>query len=301
MPADGVPWIASPDLLTTDELVRLVGVAAGLGIRTVRLTGGEPLLRPDAVAVVERLARLEGPDGPLELSLTTNGLRLAELAAPLRAAGLDRVNVSIDSLRPDRFAAVTRRNRLDDVLAGIEAARVAGLSPLKLNALAMRGVNDDELAELVEFANSIGAQMRFIEHMPLDAGHTFDRSTLLTGTEILDILGRSFALTPKPARGSAPAAEYWIDGGPHSVGVIASVTAPFCDACDRVRLTADGQFRTCLFAHKEHDVRGPLRAGASDDELAAIMVSAVDRKKPSHGIDSPGFRQPERPMSAIGG
>jgi len=301
MPADGVPWLQSSTLLTTEELVRVVRVAAQLGIRSVRLTGGEPLLRPDVVDVVAALAALRTPDGPLELSLTTNGLRLSGLAAPLRDAGLTRVNISIDTLDRARFIEITRRDRLAQTLAGIEAAAVVGLAPLKLNALAMRGVNDDELGDLVAFAIERGAQMRFIEHMPLDAGHTFDRANLLTGAEILTILSERFTLTPKDARGSAPAKEFWVDGGPGSVGVIASVSTPFCDACDRVRLTADGQFRSCLFAHDEHDLRTPLRAGVDDVELADAMRAAVLLKKASHGIDSPDFRQPDRPMSAIGG
>jgi cyclic pyranopterin phosphate synthase len=301
MPAEGVPWLPAPTLLSTDELVRTVRVATELGIRTVRLTGGEPLLRPDVVDVVAALASITTPDGPLELSMTTNGLRLAALAAPLRDAGLTRVNVSIDTLDRSRFIEITRRDRLAQTLAGIEAARVVGLSPIKLNALAMRGVNDHELVDLVAFAISKGAQMRFIEHMPLDAGHTFDRATLLTGAEIVSALEHTYTLTPKDARGAAPAKEYWVDGGPGSVGVIASVSQPFCDACDRVRLTADGQFRTCLFAHAEHDLRTPLRNGASDAELADAMRAAVLLKKASHGIDSPDFRQPDRPMSAIGG
>lgn len=301
MPADGVPWLASDTLLSTTELVRLITIATTMGVRTVRLTGGEPLLRPDIVDVVRQLAAIRTPSGPLELSLTTNGLRLPALASPLRDAGLNRVNISIDTLQRARFIEITRRDKLAETLAGIESARIAGLAPLKLNALAMRGVNEDELCDLVEFATSKGAQMRFIEHMPLDAGHTFDRLNLLSGAEVLAILGTRYYLTPKDARGSAPAREYWLDGGPHSVGVIASVTTPFCSACDRVRLTADGQFRTCLFAHDEYDLRGPLRNGADDAQIAEAMQRAVAGKKHGHGIDDPDFRQPSRPMSAIGG
>lgn len=305
MPADGVPWIAKDNILTTDELVRVTTVAAGLGITEVRLTGGEPLLRRDVVDVVRRIARIEGERGPLEVSITTNAIRLPKLAGPLRDAGLRRVNISIDTLRRDRFAEITRRDRLDDVLAGIEAARVAGFAPLKLNAVLLRGVNDDEAVDLVRFAASIGAELRFIEHMPLDAGHTWSRAAMVDGAEILEALSSAFLLTPVGERGSAPAEEFLIDGGPTRVGVIASVTAPFCGACDRVRLTADGQIRNCLFARDEFDLLRVLRSGMRDDaidaRIAEVLSRAIAAKLPGHGINEPGFLQPDRPMSAIGG
>lgn len=301
MPADGVPWLKGPTLLTTDEMVRIVRVGVSLGVTGVRLTGGEPLLRPDVVDVVRALAAVEGPEGPLDLSLTTNGLRLPALAAPLRDAGLNRVNISLDTLQRARFVELTRRDRLADTLAGIEAARAVGFEPIKINSLIMRGVNDDEVADLVRFAVERGLHQRFIEHMPLDAGHTWDRTDMVTGEEILRQVAERFTLSEGAARGSSPAEEWLIDGGPSTLGVIASVTRPFCDACDRVRLTADGQFRNCLFAHDESDLRTLMRSGADDERLADAMRASVASKRPGHGIDDPTFVQPRRPMSAIGG
>ncbi|WP_062388265.1 GTP 3',8-cyclase MoaA [Demequina iriomotensis] len=301
MPADGVPWLASSTLLTTDEMVRLARVAVSLGVREVRLTGGEPLLRPDVVDVVGALAALPTPDGPLDLSLTTNALRLPALAAPLRDAGLDRVNISLDTLQRSRFLELTRRDRLADTLAGIEAARAVGFAPIKLNALVMRGVNDDEIVDLVAFAIDRGLEMRFIEHMPLDGGHTWRREEMVTGEEILEAISARFPLEPVGHDGAAPAETFRIAGTTSTVGVIASVTRAFCDRCDRVRLTADGQFRNCLFAHDESDLRSLLRDGADDARLAQAMQACVAQKRPGHGIDSPDFLQPARPMSAIGG
>ncbi|MBA4608208.1 GTP 3',8-cyclase MoaA [Aeromicrobium sp. Marseille-Q0843] len=296
MPAEGVPWIERDSILTTDELERIARICVGLGVTSIRLTGGEPLVRKDAVEVVRRLAAL----GP-EVSMTTNGLRLAELAQPLREAGLARLNISIDTLDRERFAQLTRRDRLDDVLAGIEAARVAGFTPLKLNAVAMRGVNEDELVDLVEYAVGQGAQLRFIEQMPLDAGHTWDRAAMLTGDEILERLRTRYELESIPGRGSSPADTWLLDGGPGSVGVIASVTAPFCAACDRIRITADGHVRNCLFARDESDLVKVLRGGGSDEDLVRIISGSIAAKRAGHGIDSPTFVQPDRPMSAIGG
>ncbi|WP_350347490.1 GTP 3',8-cyclase MoaA [Agromyces sp. G08B096] len=301
MPAEGVPWLAKDNLLTTDELERVARVAASLGIVEVRLTGGEPLLRRDVVDVVRRMSRIEGIDGPLEVSMTTNGLRLGELAPDLAAAGLARVNISIDTLRRDRFAELTRRDRLDDVLEGIDAAQAAGFAPLKLNAVPMRGVNEDELVDLVRFAVDRGAEMRFIEQMPLDAGHIWSRVEMIRGEEILDALRGAFRLTPIGERGAAPAERFLVDDGPATVGVIASVTAPFCGACDRVRLTADGQLRNYLFAREEDDLLPLLRGDATDDDLAELMRRCIVGKRAGHGIDDEGFLQPDRPMSAIGG
>jgi cyclic pyranopterin phosphate synthase len=306
MPADGVPWLSSATILTTEELVRLTRIAVGLGVREVRLTGGEPLLRPDVVDVVAELARVDTPEGPLDLSLTTNALRLPALAAHLRDAGLQRVNISLDTLQRSRFVELTRRDRLAETLAGIEAARAVGFSPIKINALVMRGVNDDEIAELVGFAVERGLHMRFIEHMPLDAGHTWRREDMVTGGEILAAIGERFELAPLDDRGSSPAQEWEVlgasTGGDRvTVGIIASVTRAFCDRCDRVRLTADGQFRNCLFAHEESDLRALLREGADDGRIADAMIACVSRKQAGHGIDGPGFVQPARPMSAIGG
>ena len=303
MPAEGVPWLPGPSLLTTDELVHLARIAVDLGIEEIRLTGGEPLLRPDVVDVVARLASLRAPHVPHgpDLSLTTNALRLPSLAQPLVDAGLSRVNISLDTLRRDRFVAMTRRDRLTDTLAGIAAADAAGLAPIKLNAVVMRGVNDDEVVDLVRFAVRHGYEMRFIEQMPLDAGHVWSRARMVTGAEILAALRESFDLTPLPGRGAAPAERWLVDGGPSSVGVIASVTAPFCGACDRVRLTADGKIRSCLFARTETDLGGLLRRGASDHEVAEAMRACLRGKLPGHGIDNPAFLQPDRPMNAIGG
>ena len=307
MPAEGVPWLAGPTMLTTAELVRIAAVGVGLGISEIRLTGGEPLLRPDVVDVVRRLAALEGPAGRPEISLTTNALRLPALAGPLRDAGLARVNVSLDTLDRDRFRDLTRRDRLPQTLAGIAAAQAVGLAPIKLNAVVMRGVNEDDVVPLVRYALEHGYQMRFIEQMPLDAGHTWDRRRMVSQAEILERLTAEFALTEVPGRGSAPAELWYVDGGPATVGVIASVSAPFCGACDRVRLTADGQLRACLFARSETDLRGLLRAddpGSEQDldaRLEAAFRACLAAKRPGHDIDDPGFLQPDRPMSAIGG
>lgn len=301
MPAEGVPWLPGATLLTTAELVRIASVAVAHGVTEIRLTGGEPLLRPDVVDVVAAMAALDGPEGSPEISLTTNALRLPALAAPLADAGLARVNISIDTLQRERFRDLTRRDRLTDTLAGIAAADAAGFRPIKLNAVAMRGVNDDELVDLVRYAVDRGYEMRFIEQMPLDAGHTWARRTMVTGTEILERLGEAFTLTELPGRGSAPAERWLVDGGPSTVGVIRSVSAPFCGACDRVRLTADGQLRSCLFARTETDLRTILRDGGTDADLEVAIRACLAGKQPGHGIDDPTFLQPDRPMSAIGG
>ncbi len=298
MPAEGMPWIPHQDILSTRELLRVIEIAVDLGIEHVRLTGGEPLLRPDVVEIVEAIASL--PHAP-RISLTTNGIRLPSLAAPLADAGLERVNISLDTLKRDRFLAITRRDRLVDVLAGVAAAKAAGLSPVKVNAVLLRGVNDTEAVPLLRWALHEGLSLRFIEQMPLDAQHSWDRTTMMTGAEILTLLSEEFNLRPGDGRGSAPAEEFLVDGGPATVGVIASVTRPFCASCDRLRLTADGQLRSCLFARNETDLRTPIRADADDAEIAALVQTCVAGKQPGHGIDDPGFLQPARPMSAIGG
>ena len=295
MPAEGLPWLPSDELLTDDELVRLVAIAASAGVRTVRLTGGEPLVRPGLPGLVARLAE------HVELSLTTNGLGLTRLAQPLRDAGLRRVNVSLDTLKPERFLELTRRDRHDEVIAGLAAAAAAGLTPVKVNTVLMRGVNDDEAAELLDWCLDHGYELRFIEQMPLDPQHAWSRAEMVTADEILEQLSARYTLTPLDERGSAPAEAFLVDGGPARVGVVGSVTRPFCASCDRIRLTADGQLRNCLFAREESDLRTPLRAGADDAELAARMAAAVRGKKAGHGIDDPTFLQPDRPMSAIGG
>ncbi|MCK9922168.1 GTP 3',8-cyclase MoaA [Frankia sp. AgPm24] len=299
MPAEGLPWLPGPHLLTDDEVVRLVGIAVEhLGVTDVRLTGGEPTLRPGLVGLVARLADLRPRP---RLALTTNGLRLAELATRLRSAGLDRVNVSLDTLDASRFVTLTRRDRLEDVLAGLRAAAAAGLTPVKVNSVLLRGVNDDEATVLLRWALAAGYELRFIEQMPLDAQHGWRRAEMVTAEEILAALRTEFTLRPRPGRGSAPAELFEVDDGPGQVGVIGSVSAPFCAACDRVRLTADGQVRDCLFARDESDLRTALRAGASDEDIAGRWRTAVWGKHAGHGIGAPDFQQPDRPMSAIGG
>ena len=306
MPAEGLPWLPKAELLTDDEIVRLVSIGVSLlGIRDVRLTGGEPLIRPNLPAIVARLAALTPRP---RLSLTTNAVGLERLAEPLAAAGLDRVNVSLDTLDPDVFRTLTRRDRHARVLAGIEAAHRAGLRPVKINTVLMRGVNDHEAPELLRWCLDNGYELRFIEQMPLDAQHGWDRAAMVTAEEILAALSAEFTLSPEgeQARGSAPAETWLVDGGPGApgggrVGVIASVTRPFCGACDRTRLTADGQVRTCLFAREESDLRTLLRSGASDDAIARAWQIAMLGKKAAAGIGEPGFVQPQRPMSAIGG
>ena len=300
MPEDGLDWLAREDQLSDDEVVRLVGVAVHrLGVSEVRFTGGEPLVRRGLVDIVRRVREL-GPG--VELSLTTNALGLARTADALAAAGLDRVNVSLDTARADTFATITRRDRFHDVVAGLEAAAAAGLGPVKVNAVLLRGVNDDQAPELLDWCAQRGYQLRFIEQMPLDAQHGWTREGMVTADEIFSALSAAHTLTPaREPRGSAPAELFLVDGGPTTVGVIASVTRPFCGDCDRVRLTADGQVRNCLFARSESDLRTALRAGASDAELADRWVAAVRPKAAGHGIDDATFLQPDRPMSAIGG
>jgi len=301
MPAEGLDWLPRPELLTDDELVRLVSLAVTrLGIREVRFTGGEPLLRRGLPEIVGRVAELTPRP---EISLTTNGIGLDKLAGPLHAAGLDRINVSLDTLSPGVFVRLARRDRLGDVLKGLVAAAETGLVPVKVNTVLLRGINEYEAPALLRFCLAEGYQLRFIEQMPLDAQHGWRREDMVTADEILEQLSREFALTPAdPAdRGSAPAETFLVDGGPQTVGIIGSVTRPFCGACDRVRLTADGQLRNCLFATEESDLRTPLRAGATDDEMATRWQRCIQAKLPGHGINEPGFLQPARPMSAIGG
>ncbi|MBG6090070.1 GTP 3',8-cyclase MoaA [Actinomadura viridis] len=301
MPPEGLDWLPKPELLTDDEVVRLVRLGVErLGITEVRYTGGEPLLRRGLPGIVGRTAELRPRP---QISLTTNGIGLDRLAGPLAEAGLDRVNVSLDTLDPEVFRRLAHRDRLADVLAGLAAARDAGLTPVKVNSVLMRGVNDHEAVPLLRHCLDEGYHLRFIEQMPLDAQHGWTRRDMITADEILGLLGEEFALEPDEpeARGSAPAESFLVDGGPARVGVIGSVTRPFCAACDRVRLTADGQVRNCLFATEESNLRDALRAGATDDDLAARWHAAVRSKRAGHGIDDPGFLQPARPMSAIGG
>jgi GTP 3',8-cyclase len=310
MPAEGLDWLPRAGMLTDDEFLRLGEVFGSLGIRSIRLTGGEPLLHRSVVSLVARLAALTPRP---ELSLTTNGIGLTRTATDLVAAGLDRINVSVDTLQPERFAELTRRDRLDQVLAGLAAAAAAGLAPIKINAVLIRGSNLTEAPALLDWALRSGYQLRFIEHMPLDAQHAWSRAGMVTAEEMLALLERSYTLQPVGhggPGGHAPAEEFEVLDGPGRsewrthpprVGVIASVTRPFCRQCDRLRLTADGQLRTCLFARTETDLRGPLRDGADDDALRELIRTAVAGKQAGHEINSATFQQPDRPMAAIGG
>jgi cyclic pyranopterin phosphate synthase len=301
MPPEGLDWLPKPEVLTGDEIVRLITIGVeALGIREVRFTGGEPLLRSDLADIIAASAALAPRP---EISLTTNGIGLERRAAGLKSAGLDRINVSLDTVRPEVFRKLTRRDRLDDVLTGLAAAAAAGLTPVKVNAVLMRDLNDDEAPELLAYCVERGYELRFIEQMPLDAQHGWKRTEMVTSSEVLASLSAAFELSDdiERSRGAAPAETFLVNGGPARVGVIAAVTRPFCGACDRVRLTADGQVRNCLFARSESDLRSALRSGATDAEIADRWRAAVSSKLPGHGINDPAFLQPERPMSAIGG
>ncbi|MEU7900720.1 GTP 3',8-cyclase MoaA [Nonomuraea sp. NPDC049152] len=301
MPPEGLDWLPNVQLLTADEIVRLVTIGVErLGITEVRYTGGEPLLRRELVDIVARTAALRPRP---QISLTTNGIGLAKLAPSLAEAGLDRVNVSLDTLDRETFKRLAHRDRFEDVIAGLEAADRAGLRPVKVNTVLMRGINEHEAVPLLRFCLDRGYELRFIEQMPLDAQHGWSRADMVTADEILALLTGAFDLCPDDLeeRGSAPAERFLVDGGPSRVGVIGSVTRPFCGACDRVRLTADGQIRNCLFAREESDLKVALRDGATDEELAERWIAAVRGKRAGHGIDDPSFLQPVRPMSAIGG
>jgi cyclic pyranopterin phosphate synthase len=307
MPAEGLDWLSAERVLTDDEIVRLITVAVQhLGVDEVRFTGGEPLLRRGLEHIVASTTALRTASGGVpHTALTTNALGLARRAAALAEAGLRRVNVSIDSLDRARFAAITHRDRLPDVLAGLQAATENGLTPVKLNTVLLRGVNDDEAVPLVRFALENGYELRFIEQMPLDPQGSWSRDGMITADEILAALSASFDLTPAdPAsRGAAPAQLWHVADGERSgrVGIVASVTRPFCGDCDRTRLTADGQVRNCLFAGSETDLRALLRGGATDAELADAWRGDMWAKRAGHGIDDDTFLQPARPMSAIGG
>ncbi|MFD2417418.1 GTP 3',8-cyclase MoaA [Amycolatopsis pigmentata] len=300
MPAEGLPWLPGEDVLTNAELLRLMRIAVErLGITDIRLTGGEPLLRPGLEDLVGEIAGLRPRP---RLSMTTNGIGLAKRATALREAGLDRINVSLDTIDPETFVRIARRDRLSHVLAGLAAARDAGLEPVKVNAVLMRGINEHEAASLLRFCLDHGYHLRFIEQMPLDAQHGWNRADMVTAEEILSLLRAEFTLTPsRQARRGAPAERWLVDGGPGDVGVIASVTRPFCSACERTRLTADGAVRSCLFSNDETDLRGLLRGGADDEEVARTWRMIMWGKLAGHEINDAGFAQPIRPMSAIGG
>ncbi len=300
MPAEGLDWMPGEQVLTDDELVRLMRIAVEmLGVTDIRLTGGEPLLRAGLEDLVARITALSPRP---RLSMTTNGIGLARRAAGLAEAGLNRINVSLDTVDPELFETITRRDRLSHVIAGLAAARDAGMSPVKVNAVLIRGLNETEAVPLLRFCLDEGYHLRFIEQMPLDAQHGWNRGEMITAAEILEKLGAAFALTPFPAeRGGAPAERWLVDGGPGDVGVIASVTRPFCSACERTRLTADGAVRSCLFSNDETDLRSLVRAGARDEEVADAWRATMWGKLAGHEINDAGFAQPIRPMSAIGG
>lgn len=304
MPAEGLNWLPGEQLLSADELARLMRIAVTrLGVTSVRFTGGEPLLARHLEEVVAAAAGLQPRP---EISLTTNGVGLARRAAGLAAAGLNRVNVSLDSVDRKNFAAITRRDRLPDVLAGLAGAQEAGLTPVKVNAVLDPSTGREDVVGLLRFCLEHGYQLRVIEQMPLDAGHQWRRDAALSADDVLAALRPHFRLRPDPApRGSAPAELWLVDTGPDTpsgkFGVIASVSHAFCGACDRTRLTADGQIRSCLFAKEETDLRGLLRGGAPDDAIEAAWRTAMWGKPAGHGINDPNFIQPNRPMSAIGG
>jgi cyclic pyranopterin phosphate synthase len=300
MPEEGLPAIPKDDLLTAAEIARLVGIGArDLGIREVRFTGGEPLTRGDLVDIV-RLSAQAAPGIPL--SMTTNGIGLDARAGDLRAAGLSRINVSLETIDREHFARLTRRDRLPRVLDGLKAAALAGLGPIKVNAVLMRETLADA-PDLLAFALEHGLLLRFIEQMPLDADAAWRRDNMVPAAELLDVLGSRFALTPigRVDDPSSPAEEWEVDGGPATVGIIASVTRSFCAACDRTRITGEGTGRSCLFGDDETDLRGLLRGGAADAEIADRWRAAMWNKQAGHGIDAAGFAPPVRSMGAIGG
>ncbi len=299
MPAEGLPWLEREEILTFEEITRLVALFAAMGVGDVRLTGGEPLVRRDFPVLAGMLAEV---DGVHDLSVTTNGFLLARDAARLVAAGIDRFNVSVDSLQRDRFYELTRRDALDKVLHGLEVlASFPEAHPIKINAVAIRGFTEEEVIPFAEFARRTPYQVRFIEFMPLDADRAWTRSQVLTGSEIRAAIEEVYPLEPEPREPSATARVYHFADGQGHIGFINPVSEPFCADCNRVRLTADGRLRTCLFSLNETDLRAPLRTGASDADLEQIIRDAVWRKELKHHVGEPGFIQPARSMSAIGG
>ncbi|HEX5367159.1 MAG TPA: GTP 3',8-cyclase MoaA [Acidimicrobiales bacterium] len=303
MPAEGMTWLPRREVLTFEEIERLARVCVErFGIDSIRLTGGEPTVRAHLPILVAKVAALRvGGDGPpVDVALTTNGATLRSVAEALVDAGLRRVNVSLDTLRRDRFVQLTRRDELDHVLEGIDAAVAAGLHPVKVNAVVMRGVNDDEVVDLARFGRDRGVTVRFIEWMPLDADRRWQADAVVGQAEIVAAIAAAFPLEPV-ARGHQPAERFAYRDGRGEVGVIPSVTRPFCDACDRIRLTAEGQLRSCLFATDEVDLRALVRGGAGDDEIAAAVRSCVAGKAAGHAIGRVQFVRPRRSMSQIGG
>ncbi len=298
MPAEGMTFLPRAEILSFEEIARVARVARALGVRSVRLTGGEPLVRRGICDLVARIAELGFDD----VALTTNAMMLAPMAQQLVTAGLRRVNISCDSLRPERFSGIRRRGRLETVLDAMDAAEDAGLTPVKVNVVLLRGRNDDEILDFAAFARDTGRVVRFIEYMPLDADGTWDRARLVPGKEVIE---RVSAVWPLEAvqrdDDPAPADRYRFADGKGEIGVISTVTEPFCGTCNRLRLTADGAIRNCLFSDAEHPVRDILRNGGSDDDVALLLRRAVWGKLPGHGINEPGFLRPRRSMSMIGG
>jgi len=298
MSEEGMTFLPRAAVLSIEEIVRVATVANGLGVSSIRLTGGEPLVRKGLPDLVARLSAI----GFEDLALTTNGMQLAGMAGTLATAGLRRVNISCDSLRADRFESIRRRGDLDTVLRAMEAAEAAGLSPLKVNVVLLRGHNDDEVLDFAAFARDTGRIVRFIEFMPLDAEGVWDRSQLVTGHEVVERISAVWPLEPADDhRGPAPAERFRFTDGGGEIGVVSSVSQPFCGSCNRLRLTADGAIRNCLFSDDEHEVRDLLRGGGTDAELALLFRRAVWGKLPGHGINEPGFLRPVRSMSMIGG
>ena len=300
MPAEGLPWLPKREVLTYEEILHLARIFIGLGVHTIRLTGGEPLMRQDVDVLIAGLTRLE-PD--LDLSMTTNGFFLTEKVRRLADAGLKRINVSLDSLRPERFERMVRRDGqlVFKILAGMRLAREAGLAPIKVNCVIMRGYNEDEIVDFAQLARDQDYQVRFIEYMPLDAQGEWTMDTVVPGAEIHARVHAAYPLRSHQGNGGEPATVYHFADGRGSIGIIASVSQPFCDSCNRIRITADGHLRTCLFSLHEHDLKGLLRSGATDEEIADFIIAAVWKKEAGHKINQPDFVKPDRSMSAIGG
>ncbi len=303
MPAEGMTWLDRSEVLTYEEIERVARICVEkFGVDSLRLTGGEPTVRAHLPQLISKLAALRLPDGTKpDIALTTNGATLRNIALELRNAGLDRINVSLDSLKPERFFAMTRRDELHNVLAGIAEAQIAGFTPMKVNAVVERGANDDEILDLVRYGRDNNVEVRFIEFMPLDATNEWERNKVVSQDEIVATIAAEFPLELMPSRGAAPADRWRFLDGKGTVGVIPSVTHPFCGDCDRVRLTSDGQFRTCLFATDESDIRSLLRNGGTDEEIAELIQVAVGAKWAGHQINQVNFIRPSRSMSQIGG
>ena len=299
MPAEGLPWLPKGGILTFEEITRLARLFLSLGVRSLKLTGGEPTVRAEFPKLVGMLRAL---DPQVEISMTTNGLLLDRLAGPLAEAGLDRVTVSLDSLLRHRFEEMTRRDALDKVLEGLRAAEAASLTPIKLNCVVIAGTNDGEVVDFARLARDTGHEVRFIEYMPLDAEQRWERAKVVPSAEILEAIDKAYPLIAPDSDGQEPASTYrFADGAPGAVGVIASVTEPFCEACNRLRLTADGNLRSCLFAMYETDLRRPMRDGATDDQLEGLIRANIWAKWEGHKINHPDFQRPTRSMSMIGG